>query len=137
MSDELLSYFGLYDINQQFKDGEHCVLTIFNGKDKGKTFKVNKNEIILIGRKGDFKECDLASFTILLDNSYESVSKVSKPHLKLFFDQNSWCIVDNASSNGTFLDDKIVQKDTVTKLEKNSFLKLSKGDGGAVIYCSY
>ena len=137
MSDELLSYFGLYDINQQFKDGEHCVLTIFNGKDKGKTFKVNKNEIILIGRKGDFKECDLASFTILLDNSYESVSKVSKPHLKLFFDQNSWCIVDNASSNGTFLDDKMVQKGTVTKLEKNSFLILSKGDGGAVIYCSY
>ncbi len=137
ISDELLSFFGLYDINQKFNDGEHCVLTIFNGMDKGKTFKVHKNETILIGRKGNFKERDLASFTILLDNSYESVSNVSKPHLKLFFNQDSWCIVDNDSSNGTFLDDKIVQKGIVTKLEKNSFLKLSKGDGGAVIYCSY
>ncbi|ALT68496.1 FHA domain-containing protein [Methanobrevibacter millerae] len=137
LSDELLSFFGLYKINQKFNDGEHCVLTIFNGMDKGKTFKIHKNETILVGRKGDFKECDLASFTILLDNSYRSVSNVSKPHLKLFFNHDSWCIVDNNSSNGTFLNDKLVKKGIVTKLEKNSFLKLSKGDGGAVIYCSY
>ena len=85
LSDELLSFFDLYETNKRYHDGEHCILTVFNGVDKGKTFKVNRNESVLIGRRGEFRQSDLASFTILLDNSYSTVSKVSKPHLKLFY----------------------------------------------------
>ncbi len=137
LSDELLSFFNLYNINQKYHEDNHCVLTIFNGADKGKTFKVNKDEVVLIGRKDNFDENDLASFTILLDNSYTTVSNVSKPHLKLFYEDDSWCVLDDASSNGTYISDKMVQKGVVTKLKNNSFLKLSKGNGNAVIYCSF
>ncbi|WP_305554352.1 FHA domain-containing protein [Methanobrevibacter sp. V74] len=137
LSDELLSFFDLYKVNQKYNDGEHCVLTIFNGIDKGKTFKVHKDETILIGRKGNFGHNELSSFTILLDNSYSAVSNVSKPHLKLFYKTDGWYILDEGSSNGTFISDKEVPKGIPTKLNSNSFLKLSKGNGGAVIYCSF
>lgn len=137
LADELLTFFDLYKTNKRFQDEEHCVLTVFNGSDKGKTFKVNKDETVLIGRKGNLNPGDLASFTILLDNSYSTVSSVSKPHLKLFYKNDGWYILDEESSNGTFIADREVPKGRATKLSANSFIKLSKGNGGAVIYCSF
>ncbi|AMK14928.1 FHA domain-containing protein [Methanobrevibacter olleyae] len=137
LSEELLSFFDLYKVNQHLNDDKHCVLTIFNGVDKGKTFKIHKNELVLIGRKDNFNPNDLTSFTIPLDNSYTTVSNVSKPHLKLFYKNNEWCILDEASSNGTFIGDKKVTIGKITKLKNNSFLKLSKGIGAAIIYCSF
>ena len=137
LSDELLSFFDLYDLNRKYHDGKHCVLTVFNGVDKGKTFKVHEDETVLIGRKGNFNERDLASFTILLDNSYSTVSLVSKPHLKLFFRNDNWFIIDENSSNGTFISDKQILKGVATPLKNHSFLKLSRGNGGVVIFCSF
>ena len=137
LSDELLTFFDLFKSNQRFSDGEHCVLTIFNGEDKGKTFKVHKNETVLIGRKANFNANDLASFTILLDNSYSTVSNVGKPHLKLYYKGDGWYILDEGSSNGTYIADRKVPTGIETRLKANSFLKLSKGNGGAVIYCSF
>lgn len=137
LSDELLSFFDLYKFNQNFQDGEHCTLTIFNGCDKGKTFKIPKSESAFIGRKEDFKQEDFTSSSILLDNSYASVSSVSKPHLKVFYENDAWNILDESSSNGTFMADRRIPTGVVTKLKNNSFLKLSKGNGGAVIYCSF
>lgn len=137
LSDELFTFFDLYESNQKYHDDEHCVLTIFNGVDKGKTFKVRQDESVLIGRKADFDEGDLASFSILLDNSYDTVSNISKPHLRLFYKNDGWYIIDESSSNGTFIGDIEVPKGKATKLRPNSFLKLSRGVGGAVIYCSF
>lgn len=137
LSDELFTFFDLYQSNQKYHDDNYCVLTIFNGADKGKTFKIQKGESALIGRKANFNEDDLSSSYILLDNSYDTVSNISKPHLKLFYEDDAWCIVDEASSNGTFIGDIEVQKGKITKLKSNSFLKLSRGNGGAVIYCSF
>lgn len=137
LSDELLLFLDLYKSNQKFHDGEHCILTVFNGADKGKTFKIHKHETVFIGRKANFRTPDLASFALLLDNSYTAVSDISKPHLKIFYQEGNWCIMDESSSNGTFLGDRKVPNGVVTKLENNSFLKLSRGVGGAVIFCSF
>lgn len=137
LADELLTFFDLYKTNKRFQDDEHCVLTVFNGHDKGKTFKLSKSETVLIGRKGNFTPGDLAAFAILLDNSYSTVSSVSKPHLKIFFKNDGWYVLDEESSNGTFIADREVPKGRPTKLSSNSFIKLSKGNGGAVIYCSF
>lgn len=137
LSDELFTFFDLYKSNQKYHEDDNCVLTIFNGVDKGKTFKVRRDETVLIGRKANFSQTDLASFSILLDNSYDTVSNVSKPHLKLFYKNDGWYIIDEASSNGTYIGDIEVQKGKATKLKPNSFLKLSRGNGGAVIYCTF
>lgn len=137
LSDELFSFFDLYKVNQKFHDDDHCILTIFNGADKGKTFKVHKDETVLIGRRADFSPTDLAAFTILLDNSYTAVSNVGKPHLKLFHKDGNWCILDEGSTNGTFIGNNEIMTGKVTQLRRNSFLKLARGEGGAVIYCSF
>lgn len=137
LSDELLTFFDLFKSNQHFHDEDHCVLTIFNGADKGKTFKIHRDETVLIGRKANFNPNDLASFAILLDNTYSTVSNVSKPHLKLFYKDGDWYILDEASSNGTFIADMEIQKGKPAKLKSNTFIKLSRGNGGAVIFCSF
>ncbi len=98
--------------------------------------KINKNEVTCIGRKSN-NEPDDSSPVISLDDSYSTVSNVSKPHVKIFYEDNHWCVLDDSSSNGTFISDRKVLKGVVTKLKNNSFLKLSKGPNGAVIYCSY
>lgn len=137
LSEELLSFFDLYEMNRKYHDGEHCVLTIFNGVDKGKTFKLNKNETAFIGREGILNENDSDSIAIVLDKSYSTVSNISKPHLKLFYEDEKWNVLDGGSSNGTFILDKQVLSGVVTPLKNNSFLKLSRGIGGAVIFCSF
>ena len=137
LSDELFTFFDLYRSNQKFHDDDYCVLTIFNGVDKGKTFKIQKDESVLIGRAANFSEDDLPSVSILLDNSYDTISSISKPHLRLFYENDGWYIIDEDSLNGTFIGDIEVQKGEATKLKSNSFLKLSRGNGGAVIYCSF
>ena len=137
-SDDLLGFFELYGANMEFNEDDCCVLTVFNGADKGKTFKISKDEQVLIGRKANYDEDDFEGFrTILLDNSYYSVSDISKPHLKLFHDEGGWQIIDEKSSNGTFVGDKLIPLGIKVPLRGNSFLKLSRCRGNAFIYCSF
>ena len=133
-SDELLSFFELYDINNKFKLEDSCALTVFNGADKGKTFQIHKSDCAWIGRDDNVEDNEYK--LISLDKSYKTVSKVTKPHLKLFYD-DGWYILDEKSSNGTFISDNQISYGVKTKLPNNSFIKLSKGEGGIVFYCSF
>lgn len=137
LSDELFCFFNLFEGNQRNVDDDCCVLTVFNGVDKGKTFKAGRNETVLIGRKADYDIEDVGLFSILLDNSYSTVSKIDKPHLKLFYKDGFWCVLDESSSNGTFIQDSKIRQGIPVQLKNNSFIKLSKGRGSAIIYCSF
>lgn len=136
-ADELLMFFDLYETNKRFNNRKCCTLTVFNGKDKGKTFKIGKNECAFIGRKGEKDLSHITSRKIILDNSYVTVSNVSKPHLKVFYEDGEWYILDDSSSNGTYLGNTLVLSGVKTPLKNNSFLKLSNGRGGIVFYCSF
>ena len=136
-ADELLTYFNLSKRNNEYLDDAHCNLTIFNGIDKGKTFTISKDEVVYIGRKAKLDDNNSTFFTILLDNSYNTVSSITKPQLKLFYDDSNWCILDKSSTNGTYIQEKKVPTDEVTKLPNNTLLKLSKGKGSATIYCNF
>lgn len=132
---ELLSLFKLYESHEKENDGKHCILTVLNGIDKGKTFKLNKEDKILVGRK-EFSNQKLSS-TILLDSKYSKVSGISNPHSYICYHDDRWCILDKQSKNGTFINNKLVLKDCLTKLKNKSFLRLSKGTGSAVFLCSF
>ena len=136
-SEELLSFFDLYDIHQKFHKDDCVIVTIFNGADKGKTFKIDNGDSVTIGRRDKYSHDDFDEMCILLDNSYRSVSSISKPHLKLFYEDGCWYVLDSQSSNGTFMGDKKIPKGVNFKLNKNSFLKLSRGSNNAVIYVSF
>ncbi|MBE6494659.1 MAG: FHA domain-containing protein [Methanosphaera stadtmanae] len=132
---ELLSLFKLYESHEEVNDGEHCILTVLNGVDKGKTFKLNKEDKILVGCK-EFDN-QIISSTILLDSKYSKVSSISNPHAYIFYQENQWIILDKDSKNGTFIDNKLVYNDCLTKLKNKSFLRFSKGTGSAVFFCSF
>lgn len=136
-ADELLAFFDLYDINKRFNNRKCCTLTVFNGKDKGKTFKISKNECAFIGRKGETDLSHITSRKVILDNSYVTVSGISKPHLKVFYEDGEWYMLDECSSNGTYVGDSLVLPGVKTPLKNNSFLKLSNGRGGIIFYCSF
>ena len=136
LSDELICFFELFKENQKDFDGKHCILTIFNGSDKGKTFKLNKENTYHIGRKST-KKLDDSQKYIILNSEYYSVSKVDKPHLKIFFEDDHWCILDQNSSNGTYISNRKVNKGVVANLKNNTFLKLSRGAGSVILFCSY
>ena len=137
LTDELIKLNRLFKSNEKHKDGEHCILTVFNGKDKGKSYKIHKDEQVLIGRKINYNQSELATFTILLDNSYQKVSSIDKPQIKIFHRDNQWYIIDENSISRTYIDDKKVPHATATRIKNNSFIRLSKGIGSAIIYCSY
>ncbi len=136
LSDELLSFFDMYESNIRAHDGDYCVLTVFNGVDKGKTFKVHKSQTALIGRGGSDENLD-ESGKIVLDSTYSTVSSIDKPHLKLFYKEGHWHVLDSESSNGTYIVDREIPKGVETRLKNNSFLKLSRGNGGVIIYFSF
>ena len=52
-------------------------------------------------------------------------------------ENDGWYVLDESSSNGTYVGDNLIPFGIKTKLINNSFLKLSKGNGGAVFYCSF
>lgn len=137
LTDELIRLKQLFKSNYEYNNGRHCILTILNGEDKGKNYKIHKDETIIIGRKDTYNKNELLTFTILLDNTYTKVSSIDKPHIKLYNKDNHWYIVDQNSLNGTYIDDKKIPLKTETKIKNNSFIRLSKGVGSAIIYCSY
>ena len=137
ITDELIRLNQLFKLNEEHIDGKHCILTIFNGKDKGKIYKIHEDEKILIGRKTNYNQNELLTFTLMLDNSYTKVSSIDKPHLKLYHQDDEWYIIDQNSISGTYIDDKKIPQATATKIKNNSFIRLSKGMGSAIIYCSY
>lgn len=137
LSDEILAFFDVHQSNFKKEDDEYCRLTVFNGPDKGKFFKISKDETAFIGRKSKFKNEDFDFPVVLLDDEYSTVSNVSKPHLKLFNRDDSWYILDEGSSNGTFIKDTEIPIGKPTPIRNNSFIKLSRGNGGAVIHCLF
>lgn len=133
LSDELLAFFRLYDLNRSMVDGDSLVLTVFNGADKGRTFRIHKGESAVIGRN-----CDVQSSgnlqVISIDESYNTVSR---NHLKVFYEDGNWQILDEGSLHGTFIDDNLIAAGENYILRNNSFVKLSKYKCGAVFYCSF
>ncbi|MDO5825273.1 MAG: FHA domain-containing protein [Methanosphaera sp.] len=137
LTDELVKLKRLFKSNEEHVDDNHCILTVFNGKDKGKRYIIHPDESVFIGRKGNYNKNELLTFTIRLDNSYQKVSTIDKPHIKIYHEDKQWYIFDKNSIGGTYLDDKIVPHSTATKVRNNSFIRLSHGIESAIIYCSY
>lgn len=127
LSEELLSFLDLYKINQLTNSDGYCVLTVFNGADKGRTFRIHKNETAYIEAMPDD---DSLSFDIISEDSSK------RGLLRIFHDGESWSIIDDAGSDNTFIDNVPVKKGTAAKLKNHTFLKLYRGNSTVILYCS-
>jgi DNA-binding MarR family transcriptional regulator len=82
---------------------EYATLRVLGGLDDGLVFPLRKNEIKL-GRI-DYANKNNYDFEndVVLSNSYEAVTRVSKPHSKLVCEDGKWYIEHCEGLNGTFI----------------------------------
>ena len=133
---ELLRLFEAYGKNQSLKEDNHIILTVLNGNNRGKNYKINKKEKKYLCRKSR-QNIALDTNYIALDKTYSKINEESSPHIKIYHEENTWYVLDKSSKNGTYINDKKVIKDKATQITNNSFLRLSRGSGSVVLFCSY
>ncbi|AWX31727.1 FHA domain-containing protein [Methanosphaera sp. BMS] len=127
----------LYKYTKESKMHNDCVMTVFNGQDKGKTLDISKDETAYIGRISANGPDDCYSPALILSNSYTKVSSIMDPHLKVYHQKGKWYILDESSENETYCSNEKLQKGVARQLPNNSIIKLSKGKGCALIYFNY
>lgn len=133
MSEELLSFFELYEKNHLSYSEGCCVLTVFSGRDKGKVFKIQDYQTALIRVRGN-ELGDSISFDIF---EGEIASDIVESHLKIFFEDESWCMFDESGSDVTLIDNIPIEKGVVVKLKNHSFLKFYQEESAVILYCSF
>ncbi len=89
-------------------------------QDLGKTFTLG-NDPVIIGRKGPGAQPDIA-----LDDPY-----VSRRHAEIGFDQGRYVLRDLGSTNGTTIDDSMVQAGPPYRLVEGAVVGLALSSGAA------
>jgi DNA-binding PadR family transcriptional regulator len=92
-------------------------LRVMKGEKAGFILSI-KNRTTKIGRLGSTKA--IPEDDLVLSNSYEHVTRISKPHAKIILKDGDYFLVDCGSTGGTFHKGK--------KLVKNKEYKIDKGD---------
>jgi len=72
---------------------------------------IHHNDII--GRSGKFSKY------------FQNFNKVSREHVKFYFDENSWYVEDLKSTNGTYINKEKMPSETKVQLHHADILKLS------------
>ena len=106
------------------------VIKVLGGEDDGKIFPLIKDSV-KIGRKGEMNQYDHDyKDDIILSNSYESVTRVFKPHATLKKIGGDWIIEDKNSKCGFYINNG-KQRVTDKTLKNRDKIRLALGDGGA------
>jgi hypothetical protein len=112
-------------------DLSYPMIRVLGGADDGQVFGLFKDEV-RVGRQGGVDPGDPEyQGDIILDNSYESVTRITKPHATLTKDKDGeWYLEDNDSKCGVFVNSE-EQAEEKIKLTDGDVIKLALGEGGA------
>jgi len=107
------------------------VFVLLGGTDDGRIYPV-KRDTVKIGRydpsaKGIFDEDN----DIVLDDDYRGVTRISKPHSTIFFENDAWLIRDDGSSGGTSVNGIVIGESGETALSDGDMIELGTGEGMA------
>ena len=112
-------------------DLSYPVIRVLGGANDSQVFGLFKDEVC-VGRQGGVNPEDPKyQGDIILDNSYESVTRIIKPHATITKEKDGeWYLEDNDSKCGVFVnsDDPAEEK---VKLTEGDVIKLALGKGGA------
>jgi pSer/pThr/pTyr-binding forkhead associated (FHA) protein len=68
---------------------------------------------------------------IALSQKYVAVSRVWRPHARLIREENEWFIEHCEGSNGTYLENRKLEKHVKEKLRDHNVVDLAIGEGSA------
>lgn len=114
-------------------DLSYPMIRVLGGKDDGQVFGLFKDEV-RIGRRGGVNHEDPQYWEdIILDNTYESVTRITKPHATLTKEDDEWFLEDNDSKCGVYVnsDEQVKRK---IRLTDGDIIKLALGDGGVEFF---
>jgi DNA-binding transcriptional ArsR family regulator len=107
------------------------VLLVLGGQDDGMAFSL-KSAIVRIGRADPENHAPATPHeALVLSQRYSAVSRVSRPHARLYLDEKTWYIEDCGSSGGTFVNKKNCGRCERIALHDGDLIELSKGTAGA------
>lgn len=109
------------------------LIVVLGGECDGEAYALRDNEV-RIGRDDnkspEFRNSDAA---IVLPNSYEAVTRVSRPHAKFINRKGDWFIEDCGSTGGTYINNTKVQPCRETSVIDGDMIDLARGSKGARI----
>ncbi|HWQ66963.1 MAG TPA: FHA domain-containing protein [Methanospirillum sp.] len=117
-------------ITDQFGQKSPC-LFLTSGPDEGKVFPL-QGEKIALGRTdpGDPSVQHLYTSVVMLSPEYRSVSRISRPHGKIYHGER-WEIEDCGSTSGTFLNIEPISAGTRHELSDGDIIILGTGNFSA------
>ena len=109
------------------------LIVVLGGECDGEAYALKEDEI-RIGREDnkspEFSNSDNA---IVLPNSYEAVTRVSRPHAKFINRKGDWFIEDCGSTGGTYINNTKIQACRETSVIDGDMIDLARGSKGARI----
>lgn len=135
--DEVTTFVDWYEKSKESKKDSDCVITVFNGVDRGEQLTINKDQVAFIGKRSPERPVDYGSSALILSNKYSTVSSINTPHLIVYNKNGTWYMMDMKSFNGTYCSQYELERNKPFELPNNSLISLSKGEGSALLYCSY
>lgn len=109
------------------------LIIVLGGECDGEAYALSENEV-RIGRDDnkspEFRNSDDA---VVLPNSYEAVTRVSRPHAKFINRKGNWFIEDCGSTGGTFINNTKIQPYRETSVIDGDMIDLARGSKGARI----
>lgn len=109
------------------------LIVVLGGECDGNAYALKEKEV-RIGRNDnkspEFKNSD---FAIILPDSYEAVTRVSRPHAKFINRKGDWFIEDCGSTGGTYINNTKIQPYRETSVIDGDMIDLGRGSKGARI----
>jgi len=118
------------DISSQFGVTAPC-LYLTSGPQEGKIFSLSGEKITL----GRIDPSDSSTYMknknhILLSSDYKSVSRISRPHARIYHDER-WEIEDCKSTSGTFINTEPIPVNTRREISDGDIIILGTGNMSA------
>jgi len=105
--------------------GKVPVVFVLDGVEDGKYFTID-GKSARIGRHYSKDTTSDSKDDIVLSNDYAVVTRVNQPHALLMSEGGNWYIEDS-SMNGTYIDNKRLDKYKKVRLKNGDIIELGKG----------
>ncbi|MDH7594176.1 MAG: FHA domain-containing protein [Methanomicrobiales archaeon] len=106
--------------------GHFPALVVMGGDMDRSVFFITKDEARL-GRHDPNHRATEEGVGIVLSDDYRAVSRISKPHARIFSRGDAWFITDAGSMGGTFVNGKRIERGEIAGIADGAIIELSKG----------
>lgn len=109
------------------------LIVVLGGECDGSAYALRAKEVRVGREDNKSPEFTTSDSAVVLPNSYEAVTRISRPHAKFINRRGDWFIEDCGSTGGTFINNVKVQACRETLLSDGDMIDLSRGSKGARI----